>query len=189
MNELRKRFSKQYAAMQLEMREAQLLQERREGYKSSVQSDTERKLREKKEEAERLAKEKIEKERLDALEKRREEFLQSLPEPPGPEVKDAITISIRCSDGRTEKRRFESDVQLSLVFNWADATFKMEREVTILTTMNGKQTFSWDDASEEKSLKEAGLGRMVGFRVTEKKEEGKDEGSSFEKTEEAHENA
>ena len=175
--------------MQLEMRETQLLQERKEGYKSSVQSDTERKIREKKDEAERLAKEKAEKERLEILEKRREEFLESLPEPPGPEVKDAITISIRFSDGRSEKRRFDSDAQLSMVFNWVDATFKVERELTTLTTMNGKQTFSWEDASEEKSLQEAGLGRMVGFRVTEKKKNEKEDGNSDEKSDEAQENS
>ena len=156
--------------MQLELREAQLFQERKEGYKSSVQNDLERKVREKKEEAERLAKEQAEKERLEALEKRREEFARSLPEEPGPKAKDAITMSIRFSDGRSEKRRFASDTQLSVVFNWVDVSFKMERELVILTTMNGKQTFSWDDASEEKTLKEAGLGRMVGFRVTKKEE-------------------
>lgn len=166
--------------MQLEMREAQLLQERKEGYKSSVQSDMERKIREKKEASERLAKEKAEEERIAALEKRRANILESLPDPPGPEVKDAITISIRLSDGRSEKRRFEPETQLSSLFNWVDAAFKMEREVLVLTTMNGKQYFSWEDASNEKSLRDAGFGRVVGFRVTEKKEEQNEqtEGSS-----------
>ena len=86
------------------------------------------------------------------------------------------TLSLRHADGRSEKRRFAKETQLSVVFNWVDAKFQMERELVTLTTMNGKQSFSWDDATEEKTLKEAGLGRMVGFRVFEKKvEEAKDE--------------
>ena len=175
--------------MQLEMREAQFLQERKDGYKSSVQSDTERKIREEVEAAERLAKEMAEKERLEALERRREDLLESLPEPPGHQDKDAITISIRLPDGRSEKRRFESTTKLSLLFNWVDVTFQMEREIVILTTMDGKDSFSWEDASQEKSLKEAGLGRMVGFRITKKKEEQNDHRSDGENGKEKAENS
>ena len=180
MNELRKRHSKQYAIMQKESQELQLFKERKEGYKESVQNDVERKVREQKEEAERLVKEKVEKERLEALERRRAEFLEALPEEPGPKVRGALTLSVRHADGRSEKRRFEKDTQLIVVFNWVDTTFKVEREIVVLTTMNGKQTFSWEDATGEKTLKEAGLGRMVGFRLSEKVEEAKEE----EKTEE-----
>jgi UBX domain len=175
MNELRKRHSKQYAIMQKQVLELQLFKERKEGYRESVQSDVERKIREAKEEAERLAKEKAEKERLEALERRRAEFVKDLPEEPGPKVRDAITLSVRHNDGRSEKRRFAKDTELDVLFNWVDATFKVEREKVILTTMTGKQTFSWEDASEKKNLKEAGLGRMVGFRLLEKVEETKEE--------------
>lgn len=189
MNELRKRFSKQYATMQLELTEVQLYQERKDGYKSSVQDDVERKVREKKEEAERLAKEEAEKDRLETLEKRREEFIEALPEEPDAKATDSITLSVRSPDGRSEKRRFAPNTQLSVIFNWVDGTFKMEREVAVLTTMNGKQTFSWDDASEEKTLKEAGLGRMVGFRVTEKKEEEKDDSSDEDNSKAVEEDA
>lgn len=181
MNELRKRHSKQYAIMQKEIREIELFKERKEGYKESVQSDNERKIREKKEEEERLAKEKVEQERLEALEKRRTEFLEALPEEPDAKERGAITLSVRHPDGKTEKRRFAKDTQLSVVFNWIDGSFKMERELVVLTTMNGKQTFSWEDAEEKKTLVEAKLGRMVGFRLSEKKvedtkEEDKEEG-------------
>ena len=171
MNALSKRHAKQYAIMQRDLKEAEYFKERKEGYKESIQSDIERKLREKKEKEERLAKEKAEKERLEALERRRQELLESLPEEPGSDVKDAITMSIRFLDGRSGKRKFTQDTQLSVVFNWVDALFQMEREVVILTTMNGKQTFSWEDTTESNTLKEAGIGRMAGFRVTEKKGE------------------
>lgn len=168
MNELRKRHAKEYVIMQKDLREAQISKERQEGYKESIQSDVERKIREKKQEEERLAKEKAEKERLEALEVRRKEFLESLPEEPGREVKDAITLSVRHSNGQSDKRRFDPDTQLSVVFNWVDAVFEVERELVVLATMNGKQSFSWEDV-EEKTLKEAKLGRMVGFRISEKK--------------------
>lgn len=183
MNELRRRHSKQYAIMQTEVREVQLHKERKEGYKESMQSDWERKIREKKEEEERLIKEKAEQERLESLERRRVGFLESLPEEPGLGARGAITLSIRHEDGRSEKRKFAPDTQLNIVFNWVDASFKMEREIVVLTTMNGKQSFSWENASEEKTLKEAGLGRMVGFRVSEKKAEEDSESKQEDKQE------
>lgn len=153
--------------MQLDRREAQLFKERKEGYKESVQSDVERKKREKKQEEERLAKEKAERERLEALKRRRKDLLESLPEEPGTDVKDAFTIAIRFPDGRSGRRRFNPDTELSVVFNWVDAEFEMEREMLILTTMNGKQTFDWDEIGEQ-TLEEGGFGRMTGFRITEK---------------------
>ena len=38
-----------------------------------------------------------------------------------------------------------------------------------------KGFFEWNDESNSKTLDEAGLGRMAGFRVSEKKEELDDE--------------
>jgi UBX domain len=169
LDEMRKRHAKQYAKLQLERKEAALFKERKEGYIESVKSDEERKVREKKEREERLAKERAEKERLASMEKRREELLQSLPEEPGQRVNDAITLSIRLSDGRSCKRRFAPETELSVVFNWVDVSLQMERELVVLTTMNGKQTFTWEDTVGDKTLQDAGLGRMVGFRVSEKK--------------------
>ncbi|CAB9514384.1 UBX domain-containing protein [Seminavis robusta] len=187
LNDLRKRHAKQYDKMQLDRREAQLYQERKAGYQESVKSDVDRKIREKKEEEERIAKEKAEKERLAALEQRRKELLESLPEEPKAGNKDAMTLSIRLADGRSGKRRFAKETELSIVFNWVDASFQMERETVVLTTMNGKQTFNWEDTTDEKTLADAGLGRMVGFRVSENKPG--DEKSGDEKEETAKEEA
>jgi hypothetical protein len=183
MNELRKRYSKQYAKMQLSIREAQLYKERKEGYKESVKSDVERKIREKKEEEERLAKEEAEKERKEALEQRRKKLAETLPDEPDPDVKNVFTVSIRFADGRSDRRRFTPDTKISTIFDWVDVSFGMERESVFLTTLNGKQTFSWDgDDIEQTALSEGGFGRMAGFRVTEKKSD-EDETSKDQKEE------
>jgi len=170
LNALRKRHSKQFAAMQHDLKEAHLYRERQEGYKSSIQSDVQRKEDEKKAEAERVANEKAEQERLAALEERREELKDSLPDEPAKDATGAITIALRFADGRAGQRRFDASTPLTTVFNWVDALYGLERERINLTTMNGQKTFSWDDIGET-TLKEAGLGRMTGLRVMEKQAE------------------
>lgn len=173
LNTLRKRHGKQYTVMQTELKEVQYYKERKEGYRESVQSDIERKEKEEVEEAKRLAKEKIEAERIEAIERRREELKAALPD------EDTSTgakkIAIRFADGRSGQRRFAPDQPVGDLFNWVDAIYEIEREKVILTTMNGKQFFEWNDESNSKTLDEAGLGRMAGFRVSEKKEELDDE--------------
>ena len=152
--------------MQTELKEVEYFKERKSGYKESVKSDIERKEREKIEEAARLAKEKEEQERLEAIEKRREELKETLPEEDtSPEAK---RIALRFADGRSAQRRFSPEESISTVFNWVDALFEMERERVVLTTMNGKRTFEWSEASNDDTLEEAGLGKMTGFRVSEK---------------------
>jgi hypothetical protein len=175
LNALRKRHAKQYASMHHELKEAQLFKERKEGYKSSVVSDVQRREREKIEEAERIAKVKAEKERVEMLATRREELRASLPEEPGKDVTDAMTIALRFPDGKAGQRRFTPDTPMSVVFNWVDSGFEMEREQVILTTMNGQKSFSWEEA-DGVTLGESGLSRMTGLRVTVKKAE-TDEGS------------
>jgi flagellar biosynthesis GTPase FlhF len=172
---LRKRHLKQYAVMQLAVKELKYFEERKKGYVESVTSDKERREREKIEKAERLAKEKEEKARQEAILKRREELKASLP--PEESGATAKAIALRFADGKSDTRKFAADVPVSTLFNWVDGIHGIEREKVILTTLNGKQTFKWDDADvqEEKTLAEAGLGRMVGFRVTEKQPEEKDE--------------
>ena len=170
LNALRKRHAKQYASMHHELKEAQLFTERKEGYKSSVITDTQRKERERIEEEERIAKEKEEKERAEMLAKRREELRASLPEEPGKDVAGVMTIALRFADGRSGQRRFPPDIPMSVVFNWVDSDFEMEREHVILTTMNGQKSFAWEEAGDI-PLAESGLGRMTGLRVTVKKAE------------------
>lgn len=174
MKELRKRNAKLYAIMQRDVRELQLYRERKEGYQESVTSDKERKLREAEELQQKLAAEKAEQERLEVLKERRKELLESLPEEPDSATTaatDIKTMSVRFPDGRVGRRKFTSDTKLSDVFNWVDAVFEVEREVVILTTLDGKQTFAWVDplSKDNLTLQQAGLGRMVGFRVSEKK--------------------
>jgi hypothetical protein len=175
LDSLRKRYSKQYRAMQTELKEAQYFKERKEGYTESMQNDAEREKREKEEAAKKAAEEKAEKERLAAIETRRKELKESLPEEPT--SRDAKKVRVRFADGRAEQRRFSADEPLSSIFNWVDAMFEMEREKVTLTTMNGKQTFTWDEETNDKSLADAGLGRMTGFRVSETKESADEESS------------
>jgi Skp family chaperone for outer membrane proteins len=172
LNALRKRHAKQYNSMQTALQEMQYFQERKDGYRDSVQNDVQRQVQEAKGQAERLAKEKEEQERKDAMGKRREELKTALPEEDT--TRAAKTIAIRLADGRNGKRRFAPDTPLTTVFNWVDAMYEIEREKLILTTMNGKQTFSWEDDADkmQKTLEEAGLGRNTGFRVAEKIPEG-----------------
>lgn len=164
MNTLRKRHAKQYVSMQTDLKEMKLYQERKEGYIDSMQSDKERKLKEAKEEAERKAQEIKEAARQAEIDARRVELAESLPEDvkKGSNVKK---IALRFPDGRSGQRGFEADQPLSVVFNWVDAMFEIERETVVLTTLNGKQTFSWD-SDDSKTLEEAGLKKMTAFRVT-----------------------
>jgi len=165
LNALRKRHSKQYGTMQMELRELQIYKDRKEGYIDSMQSDKDRKQRERKEEQERAAKEKAEEEQREAIQERRKQLRESLPAEPGKDLVGAKTVALRLADGRSSQRRFAPDVAMSALFDWVDATFEVERESVTLTTMNGQQSFSWDKDSTE-TLEDAGLGRMVGLRVT-----------------------
>lgn len=178
LNTLRKRHAKQFAAMQHDVRETRLLQERMEGYRSSMEDDRDRERREQEEEEARKAKERAERERRERLEQRRNELRASLPEEPGSDEPNVMTVALRFPDGRHGRRRFGDDTDMNVVFNWVDATFGMEREKIVLSTMNGRQNFTFreeDDEGEMITLKGAGLGRLTGFRVTEIKEESQGE--------------
>ena len=166
LDSLRKRHAKQYNSMQRVLREAQYFKERKEGYSESVKSDKERKQREKEEEEKRIAEEEAEKERQEAIMKRREDLKESLPEEEtSPEAK---RIAVRFADGRAGQRAFSPDQPICDVFNWVDAHYEIEREVVVLTTMNGKTTLRWNEEDMKKTLEEIGLGKITGFRVTEK---------------------
>lgn len=166
LKSFRKRHGKQYTIMQTELKELGYWKERKEGYSDSVKSDTERKQREKELEEKKLAEEKAEKERLEAIEARRAELKESLPD--DDTSSGAKKVAVRFADGRSEQRGFAADETLTTIFNWVDVTFEMERERVILTTMNGKKSFSWDDETNDQTLEEAGLGKKTGFRVSEK---------------------
>mmetsp|Transcript_16391 Transcript_16391/g.23121 ORF Transcript_16391/g.23121 Transcript_16391/m.23121 type:complete len:539 (+) Transcript_16391:95-1711(+) len=170
LNTLRKRHAKQYASMQLEKQEMEYFKERQKGYASSVESDLQREEDEKNAELERLAKEKEEKKRLEEMKSRRKELKESLPEEPDKDIEGVMTIALRFTDGNSGRRRFAPDTPVSVLFNWVDAMFEMERETVVLTTMNGKKTFNWDD-DDETILSDTGLGKMTGLRVSQKEAE------------------
>lgn len=169
MNTLRKRHSNYYQALQNDAKELKFFKERTEGYVESSKSDKERKIQEAKEKAEQKAKEEAAAKRQKELEKRRAELKKELPDDnTGSDVKK---VSLRFADGRSGQRGFASDQPLSILFNWVDAMYEIERETVILTTLNGKMTFSWDDANNDTTLENAGLGKMTAFRVSEKKDD------------------
>lgn len=156
--------------MQTVLKELQYFKERKEGYTESKKSDKEREKREKEEEEKRLAAEKAEQERLEELEKRRKGLKEALPEEP--KGKDTKKVALRFADGRSGQRRFSPEQPLTDIFNWVDAMYEVERENVILTTMNGKETFEWEEIG--KTLEEAGLGKNTGFRVSIKETNGAD---------------
>jgi hypothetical protein len=170
MNAIRKRNGSCYTALHHEAKEMEIQKERLEGYTESIKSDTERKKKEAKVKAEQQAKEEAEAKRQIDLMERREELKNALPE----DIKSGANVkkvSVRFVDGRSGQRGFSSDQPLSVLFNWVDVMFGMERETVILTTLNGKSTFSWDEESiYGTTLEDAGLGKMTAFRVTLKKE-------------------
>ena len=173
---LRKRHSKQIKLMKHEIKEQELFIERQEEYKCSAKEDKEREQKEAQLEAERKAKAKAEKERLIALEERRQEFFASLPDEPVQGSTNVITIALRFADGRNARRRFDYSTNMEMIFNWIDVEFKIERENVILTTMNGNQTFYLEDFRDV-SLKETGLGKMTGLRVSERELDATDDDS------------
>ena len=165
LNALRKRHAKQFASMQHELKEVQLYKERQHGYRSSVQNDLKRQEQEQRAEEERLAKEATEQARQERLSQRRVELLASLP--PEPPKEFSFTIALRFANGNSGQRRFAPDTLLTVVFSWVDAMYDMERELVVLTTMNGQKSFAWDDLGTL-TLEKAGLGRMTGLRVSQK---------------------
>lgn len=164
LNALRKRHAKQFASMQHELNEVQLHIERQQGYRSSIQDDLKRQEQEKREKEDRLAKEAAEQARQEQLTQRRIELTASLPEEPPKE--DSFTIALRFANGKSGQRRFKPDTPLTIIFNWVDAVYELERELVMLTTMNGQKAFTWDKLGTL-TLQEAGLGRMTGLRVSE----------------------
>lgn len=176
LNALRKRHAKQYQEMQTEMQELQYYKQRKEGYQESKQSDIQRQKQQAQAEAQRLADEEAAKVKSEALEVRRKELLENLPEEAPTDTKNVKKIALRFPDGGPPQvqRRFAPDQPVSDIFNWIDATYKMEREALVLTTLNGKLTLTWDE-DQDKTLDEAGLGKMTGFRVTQQEESSDDE--------------
>ena len=170
LDSLRKRHSKEFAKLQRSAQEAKDLKERKKGYLSSIKADVSRKQEEKQKQEETKAAEAAAKAREEEMAKRREQLVEHLPEEPPKTDKSAITVALRFMDGRKGQRRFEASTTIGNVLNWVDGVFEMERETVVLTTMNGKSTYSWED-DEDTTLSEAGLSRMTALRVSESTQE------------------
>ena len=153
--------------MHKELREIAFMKERTEGYESSMKQDRERVEEEAEEEARRLEEEKLKKEKEESIMERRKTLLESLPEEPSSAGEGIITVALRFSDGRTGQRRFTGDTEVNVLCDWVDALFEMEREQVVLTTMKGKQSFSYNE-DENVTLSDAELGKLVAFRVSVK---------------------
>ncbi|KAL9188932.1 hypothetical protein ACHAXT_011422 [Thalassiosira profunda] len=184
---IRKRHLREFAKLQHDRKELQLLRERTEGYASSVQEDRAREEKEEREEQKKREEEERERQRVEELEERRKELLEALPEEPEAGA-GVMTIALRFADGKRDQRRFVAeDTSVNDVFNWIDATHKMEREKVELSTMNGARQFRYAEGDDEDggTLEEAGLGRMTALRVSEiAEEEERDEEGSEEGEEE-----
>ena len=206
-NAIRKRHLREYAKLQHDRKELQLLKERTEGYESSVKEDKEREKREEMEEQKKREEEEEERLRLEEMERRREGLLQSLADEPEAGAVGVITIALRFTggkfDGKRDQRRFiAKETMMNDVFDWIDAVHGVERERVELSTMNGSRQFRYikenndengesDEEGGEASmtLEEAGLGRMTALRVSEIEavQEEDQESSDDEKEEESDE--
>lgn len=177
LNALRKRHAKQYANMQHELKELELLKERTEGYKSSMEDDKKRENEDRIKEKEKLEEEKAKREREEEIRQRRASLLEALPEEPDRGAEGTITIALRFDDGRKGQRRFEGETGINELFNWVDALFEVERELVTLTTMKGQRSFTYGE-DEELTLEDAALGKMVALRVSVKTMEDAEENDS-----------
>ena len=169
LNALRKRHVKQYASMQLELKEVALMKERTEGYTSSIQSDVQREQKEEEERQEEIKQQQLAQEHMEKIQQRREQLKESLlEEPTGTNV---ITIALRFmmtpTTSTTTKRKFDKEIHtLGDIFNWIDAMFEIERETISLSTMNNSRSFTYKE-HEQMTLKDAGFSKMTALRVSE----------------------
>ena len=210
MNALRKRHAARYVQMQKDVQEVEWYKERKEGYQSSAKLDLERQQREKQLAAEAKALEEREKKQRAALLKRRLQLEEQLPEEPESSSSSEIkTVALRLSSSSSSKsgqgsskpqqrlqRRFLSDTPLSTVFNWVDVALEMERETIVLTTLNGRNIYSWKDVQPKGgdggdttttatlTLANVGPSKMVGFWVKQRQEQDENKGNAKKGSEE-----
>lgn len=172
LNALRKRHAKQYASMQLELKELALMKERTQGYTSSIQSDLQRQQKEEQERQDEIKQQQLAQEHMEQTQQRRLQLKESLPDEPTTTGTDTITIALRFITTATTttsntKRKFDKEIHtLGDVFNWIDAIFEIERETISLTTLSNPRSFTYDE-HEKMTLKDAGFSKMTALRVSE----------------------
>ena len=182
---VRKRYFKQYAKLQFNLKEKQLLLERNANYRQSIVEDGERELREEEERRKKMQEEERERERLEMIQERRKQLLEELREEPP----EGITIALRfqtvssTDPTASTQRKFAKSDTMNTIFNWIDAMHGLEREKIGLCTMNGSRNFVYDDG-EDLTLEEVGLGKMTALRVLEREVE-KEDGSGDDEEEDA----
>ncbi|GAX14761.1 hypothetical protein FisN_25Lh044 [Fistulifera solaris] len=164
LNTIRKRHKKLYQRMQYAQKELQIAQERLEGYRTSIVQERQRQIDEQALKEEEEARAQAAAAHAEAIQQRRAEFNATLPDP----AIGFMTLAVRFADGTSHQRQFDPETAtLEMVFNWVDVVAEQEREKVVLTTLNGKQTFKWEEEHKTRSLGEMGWGKMVAFRVTE----------------------
>lgn len=170
LQSLKKRHSKQYKSMKVDIQEQKYLQERISNYHQSIQQDIHREQVELEQQREEERKQKEKEERIQFYQCRRQEMKERFPQEPllTSSEKDVYTIALRFTDGsqKPSQRRFHSHDTLEHVFNWMDITYEIERERIVLTTMNGSQSWKYSDSMDQLTLKDSGLGKMMALRVT-----------------------
>ncbi|GAX18069.1 hypothetical protein FisN_25Hh044 [Fistulifera solaris] len=164
LNTIRKRHKNLYQKMQHAQKELQIAQERVEGYRTSIVQERQRQIDEQAQKEEEEARAQAAAAHAEAIKQRRAEFSATLPDP----AVGSMTLAVRFADGTSHQRQFDPETAtLETVFNWVDVVAQQEREKVVLTTLNGKQTFKWEEEHKTRSLGEMGWGKMVAFRVTE----------------------
>lgn len=163
LSDIRKRHRKVLLKRFKRRQEQVWADERRDKYSESVESD-DRKQELEQLQAERRAKEAAEEiARKQAILDRRVVLNDALPD----ELESGgILVALRFPDGVKAQRRFVETEDMNTIFNWVDACFAHDRETVSLQTLNGKQTFTFDEALNVASLGETiGNKTSIAFRV------------------------
>ena len=175
---LRKRHAGQIKAMRHWLREMEYQNERQMNYQESMVLDTKRKDKERLEKEEKERQMQQEKERLIILDQRRSHFLESMNDEPeagtgtGTGTDSVITVAFRLADGRNAQRRFHSNENMDIIFNYVDAHFLWDRECLSVTSMRGDNKISWEESQTMTIAEYAGsTTNMLGLRISMQKEE------------------
>lgn len=210
-NSVRERHLREYVKLRHIRTEMKLLKERTQGYQSSIRDDMARENKEIEHQAIEEQKKENERSRLEMLEIRRAKLLANLIDEPSHDITDGVvTVALRFAitpnaneninkikqlpQQQDLRRRFiASETRVNDVFDWIDAMFGYEREMLVLSTMNGSKKFMYcddddvgvednnnnnndndnDDYNKDEkkgknvTLDEAGFSKTMALRVTE----------------------
>ena len=170
---IRKKNKKYYYKLQKQIQEYRWEQERKHGYKSSIQSDIEMKQRAIQQELERQRLLQLKTEKNEQMQQRRIQLFKALdqvtvnasstPKATTTTPTTTTTIALRFADGRSHsissttekvellKRTFNEHATIRDVFHWIDAVHEIPYETITLQTMNGKRTFVYSNNNNNRN--------------------------------------